>query len=271
MSKISIIVVCLNPGNKLIETMESILEQSFQDYEVVVKDGFSRDGSVDALRAWLEGPGRAIASRVQIRQIQDKSIYEAMNQATELAQGEFVYFLNCGDHFYDRASLEDAVWEMQKHPEGKLFYGNVYDVLRESVVQSNPDMNAFACYRHVPCHQSCIYSRELFLERGYKPEYRVRADYEHFLWCFFEKNIQPQYIPVVLAKYEGGGFSETKENRRRSGREHKEIVARYMSAGQIMKYKAIMLLSLQPLRTVMAESKRFGGVYQSVKKVLYKR
>ncbi|MBR2037133.1 MAG: glycosyltransferase, partial [Lachnospiraceae bacterium] len=47
MSKISIIVVCLNPGNKLIETMESILRQTFKDYEVVVKDGFSKDGSID--------------------------------------------------------------------------------------------------------------------------------------------------------------------------------------------------------------------------------
>lgn len=271
MIKISIIVVCLNPGGKLIETMESILSQSFQDYEVVVKDGFSKDGSVDALRTWLEGPGSAIAPKVQIWQIRDKSIYEAMNQATELAQGEFVYFLNCGDHFYDQTSLADAVEEMKKYPDGRLFYGNVYDALRESVVQSNPDMNAFACYRHVPCHQSCIYSRELFVERGYNPEYRVRADYEHFLWCFFEKKVQPQYLPVVLARYEGGGFSETKENRRKSGKEHKEIVARYMSKGQILKYKVLMLLSLQPLRTVIAESKMFGGFYQAIKKMLYKR
>ena len=47
MSKISIIMVCLNPGNKLIETMESVLNQTCEDYEVVVKDGFSKDSSWD--------------------------------------------------------------------------------------------------------------------------------------------------------------------------------------------------------------------------------
>lgn len=271
MHKISIIVVCLNPGQKLIDTMESILGQSFDDYEVVVKDGFSKDGSIDNLKAWLETTGGKIKEKVQIHQLQDKSIYEAMNQATRLANGEFLYFLNCGDYFYSADALKEAVAEMDKCPEGKIFYGNVYDVIRESVVQSNPNMNAFACYRHVPCHQACIYHKDLFTERGYKPEYRVRADYEHFLWCFFEKKVQPQYIPVVLANYEGGGFSETKENRARSLNEHKEIVANYMSKKQLMKYKTIMLLSLQPVRTWMAESKWFGGFYQAIKKILYRR
>ncbi len=271
MSKISIIVVCLNPGNKLIETMESILHQTFQDYEVVVKDGFSKDGSIDALKAWLAETGAKIADKVQIHQVQDKSIYEAMNQATELSTGEFLYFLNCGDHFYDDKALSNMVTEMAKHPEGKLFYGNVYDALRESVVQSNPQMDAFACYRNVPCHQACVYNRSLFAERGYEPKYRVRADYEHFLWCFFEKKVTPIWVPVTLALYEGGGFSETKANRIRSKEEHSEIISMYMTRGQIFKYKMIMFVSLQPLRTAMAESKLFGGFYQAVKKRLYKR
>lgn len=271
MSKISIIVVCLNPGNKLIETMESILRQTFKDYEVVVKDGFSKDGSIDVLEKWLEGAGNEIAHQVHIHQVQDKSIYEAMNQATELAEGEFLYFLNCGDHFYNDQALEHMLAEMAKYPDGKLFYGNVYDAIRKSVVQSNPRIDAFACYRNVPCHQACIYHKSLFSERGYEPKYRVRADYEHFLWCFFKKKVTPIWLPVTLALYEGGGFSETKANRIRSKEEHSEIISMYMTKGQIFKYKVIMLLSLQPVRTAMAESKLFGSFYQTVKKILYRR
>lgn len=270
MSKISIIVVCLNPGHKLMETMERILHQTFQDYEVVVKDGFSKDGSIEKLKAWLSEKGAGIADKVHIYQIPDKSIYEAMNQATELATGEFLYFLNCGDYFYYDDALSDLVAEMDKHRSGRLFYGNVYDAIRKSVVQSNPQIDAFACYRNVPCHQACIYHKSLFEERGYKPAYRVRADYEHFLWCFFEKNITPIWVPVTLALYEGGGFSETKANRIRSKEEHSEIISMYMTKGQIFKYKMIMLLSLQPVRTAMAESKLFGGFYQAVKKALYR-
>ncbi len=270
MHKVSIIVVCLNPGDKLIDTMESILSQTFTDYEVVVKDGFSKDDSIEALQKWLETKGSAMKERVQIHAMADKSIYEAMNQACDLAEGEFFYFLNCGDHFYKEDSLANMIAGMTLQPEGKLFYGNVYDALRESVVQSNPKIDAFACYRHVPCHQAWLYHRSLFSERGYKPEYRVRADYEHFLWCFFEKKIQPVFVPVTLALYEGGGFSETEANRIRSKKEHEEIVDAYMSKGQICKYKMIMLLTFQPVRTAMAESKVFGAFYQKLKSLIYK-
>ena len=271
MCKISIIVVCLNPGSKLIETMESIRMQSFQDYEVVVKDGFSKDGSIAMLKEWLTGTGAEITKKVHVYQRQDKSIYDAMNQAIYLAGGEYLYFLNCGDRFYKDTALKDMITAMQGHPEGRLFYGNVYDAIRDSVVQSNPHTDAFACYRNVPCHQACIYHRSLFTERGYEPKYRVRADYEHFLWCFFAQKIEPVYLPVTLALYEGGGFSETKANRVRSRKEHSEIISMYMTRGQILKYRLIMLLSLQPLRTAMAESKLLGGLYQKVKRLLYKK
>lgn len=270
MSRISIIVVSLNPKEKLIETINSIYKQTFEDYEVVVKDGFSKDGSIEALREWLSKKEKKFAQRVHIHQIRDTGIYEAMNQAAELAEGEFLYFLNCGDAFYTETALADMAAMMQTASQGKLFYGNIYDVLRQSVVQSNPKIDAFACYRNVPCHQACIYHRSLFEERGYKPEYRVRADYEHFLWCFFEKKAEPVYVPVTLSLYEGGGFSETKQNRIRSKQEHKQIVAIYMSRTQILRYKMLLLLTLQPLRTAMAESRTFGKLYQSIKKRLYR-
>lgn len=268
--KISIIVVCLNAGSKLTETLKSVRDQSFQDYEVVVKDGFSKDGSIEAMKAWLMDEGTALQDRVHIHQIKDKSIYEAMNQAAALAQGEYLYFLNCGDRFYGADSLKKMADAMEAQPEGRIFYGNVYDAIRKSEVQSNPHIDAFACYRNVPCHQACVYHRTLFAERGYKPEYRVRGDYEHFLWCFFKKGVTPVYVPVILALYEGGGFSETKENRLRSEKEHKEIVRQYMTKKQIRRFQWIMRLSLQPVRTAIAENKYLGGVYQKIKGFLYR-
>lgn len=153
----------------------------------------------------------------------------------------------------------------------RIFYGDIYDALRGQVVASNPHMDDFACYRNVPCHQACIYHHSLFEERGYEPGYRVRADYEHFLWCYFRRDARPRYIPVTLASYEGGGFSETPENRRRSAREHREITALYMSRGQRLKYRLILLATLAPLRTKMAESPVWSGFYNRCKKLLYRR
>ena len=74
-----------------------------------------------------------------------------------------------------------------------------------------------------------------------------------------------------VAVYEGGGYSESKENRRRDAQEHKEITENYMSKSELLKYKAIMALTLAPLRTKMAENKAFSGLYHWVKERVYKR
>lgn len=270
----SILVVSLNAGEKLKQTIQSILEQDYTDYEVVVKDGGSKDGSVDDLEVFVERLDEAEKERIRIIRQPDKSIYEGMNQATGFAKGEYYYFLNCGDIFHGKNALVQVADAIQKDADNGenhlIYYGNIYDVLRSQVVQSNPVIDAFACYRNVPCHQACIYHCNLFEERGYETKYRVRGDYEHFLWSYFEKDAAPQYVDVVLAAYEGGGFSETKENRERSAREHKEITEKYMSKGQLLKYKLILMVTLAPLRTKMAESQRFAGLYQRAKKLLYK-
>lgn len=271
----SVLVVSLNAGNKLIQTIESILEQDSSEYEVLVKDGGSKDGSVEALEEFLEKQPEQFKQRVRIVREPDKSIYDGMNQATAYAKGEYYYFLNCGDSFWDKQALKQVSEAIRKDKEsGKehlIYYGNIYDVLRSQVVQSNPDIDAFACYRNVPCHQACIYNYSLFEERGYEPKYRVRGDYEHFLWSYFVKRANPRYVDVVLAAYEGGGFSETKENRERSRLEHKEITSKYMSKQELLKYKLILLLTLAPLRTKLAESPRFAGFYQTIKKCIYKQ
>lgn len=269
----SILVVSLNAGEKLLETIRSIFDQDYTDYEVVVKDGGSKDDSLENLEAYLEQCDETNRTRVRIICEPDKSIYEGMNQATAYAEGKFYYFLNCGDVFANTSALKKVAEEIEKEEEGNrkhlIYYGNIFDVLREQVVSSNPKIDDFACYRNVPCHQACIYHYSLFEERGYEPKYRVRGDYEHFLWCYFVKKAEPKYVDVVMAAYEGGGFSETKENRERSAKEHKEITQKYMSKGQLLKYRAILLVTLAPLRTRMAESKRFAGLYQKLKKTLY--
>lgn len=270
----SILVVSLNAGEKLTETIKSILEQEYTNYEVVVKDGGSKDDSLEQLEEYLKQCTEADRARIRIIREPDKSIYEGMNQATGYAKGRYYYFLNCGDVFANTTALKAVAETIEKDEaeSGKhlIYYGNIFDALRQQVVSSNPKIDDFACYRNVPCHQACIYHYSLFEERGYKPEYKVRGDYEHFLWCYFVKKANPRYVDVVMASYEGGGFSETKENRERSAKEHKEITGMYMSKGQLFKYRMILLLTLAPLRTKMAESKRFAGFYQKLKKTLYR-
>jgi len=267
----TVIIVSLNPGSKLKQTVSSILTQSLLsqnagDIEILVKDGNSTDGSVEALE------NQDLEKREVIRIIKqpDAGIYDAMNQAAAQAKGEILFFLNCGDLLHDRDVLK-KVKTLVQGKQNKIFYGDIYSILTDSLVPSNPHMDAFGCYRNVPCHQACFYRNELFSERGYLLQYKVRADYEHFLWSFFKKEAKPLYMPIVVADYEGDGFSETKENKRLSAKEHKEITSRYMSMGQRIKFQVILWLTLAPLRSRIAESKYFSGIYNGLKKWLYKK
>lgn len=271
----SILVVCLNAGDKLKMTVESILNQSCGDYEIIVKDGMSSDGCLEGLPP---------DGRLRVFRKEDRGIYDGMNQAVEQAKGEYVYFLNCGDVFYDKDVLQRVREQIEANRKRKeegtekgensgryLFYGDIRERLTGERVASNPSMDAFGCYRNVPCHQACFYGKCLMKEKKFNIRYKVRADYEHFLWCFFQGGAETVYMPLVIADYEGGGFSETKENRRRSAAEHKEITAKYMPSGQIFKYRALMFLTLSWLRTRLAGNKITAHGYQWVKRKLYGR
>lgn len=259
----SIVVVCLNAGGKLKNTVNSILAQSYPHYEIIVKDGMSSDGSVERLPS---------DERIRILRQKDKSIYDAMNQAVALAEGDYLLFLNCGDYFYNEKVLEKVnAWITTDHARTEIYYGDIYNRATEAKVASYPKINAFTCYRNIPCHQACFYAAALMRRRMYRTEYKVRADYEHFLGSYFEDRVRPAYMQITVASYEGGGYSETEENRRRSAKEHEEVVGKYMSKGQILRYRLLLALSLAPLRTKIAEDKRLAGVYNKVKEWIYHR
>lgn len=270
----SVVVVCLNPGEKLLSTVESVLGQQYGNYEIMIKDGGSTDGSVEQLPA---------DSRIRFFTGKDTGIYDAMNQALPEMNGQYVLFLNCGDLLHDAQVLSRmaAVITHKKeadlrqsggsHKEKlRIFYGNQYNALTKTVVYSAPEVNDFTCYRNVPCHQVCFYDVRLFAQRGYDLKYKVRADYEHFLYSIYDKKAEAVYTEVLVADYEGGGFSETRENRRISAKEHDEITKRYLGREKALRYKALMLLTLAPLRTKLAESEKYAAAYNKVKNGIYR-
>ena len=260
----SVIIVCLNAGQRLYETLNSVLQQSYTNFEVIVKDGGSSDGSVEKLKDLCRD------DRVRVYARKDNGIYDAMNQAVKLAKGEYFLFLNTGDSLYDNKVLEQITDVIYKRGDVDIIYGNMYHKALDTVIYASPEINDFTCYRNVPCHQTCFYRRTLFESRGYRTEYTVRADYEHFLWCYYDRKAAISYVPVVVASYEGGGYSETKENQKRSRQQHREIVLRYMGKKKADRYRLIMLLTLAPLRSAVADNRYLSGAYNGMKTALYK-
>jgi glycosyltransferase involved in cell wall biosynthesis len=259
----SIIVVSLNPGDKLVHTLDSIFEQTYRDFEVIWKDGGSTDQSVE------EGLVRyGKDQRLQFFRQEDLGIYDAMNQALEKVQGRFVLFLNCGDTFYRRDVLEltAAYGEKVSNETNVILYGDTYKEVSEGVQYASPVINGFTCYRNIPCHQSCFTSKELFADRRFLTAYHIRGDYDHFLWCYFVKKAHMHYLGITVASYEGGGYSESKSHKAWDKQEHREITGKYMSLGERIWYQIILLLTLAPIRKRLAESTKFSTVYENCKK-----
>lgn len=95
----SVVTVTLNPGNLLDRTVESIMNQSCPDWELVVQDGGSQDG---ALGRVPDDP------RIRIVEEPDEGIYDAMNRALSKVRGDYVLFLNAGDSLADHAVFAET-------------------------------------------------------------------------------------------------------------------------------------------------------------------
>jgi hypothetical protein len=200
---------------------------------------------------------------------------EVTNNGAAQAEGSYVYFLNCGDYLKDKDTLKrvhDAIVDSTPEASKKhIFYGDIYERITGQVVASNPKMDDFACYRNVPCHQACFYDIRLMMAEHFDTTWHIRADYEHFLRCVYIDKAVTTYVPVTVADYEGGGYSESGNAKVVSERERKQIVSRYLPKGKVLKYDLIMLITLAPLRTKIARSPKTAGIYNALKSLIYNR
>ena len=297
----TIITVTYNSGDKLLQTIDSITSQSFADYRIIVKDGLSTDGSIEKLKAKYDVAPKGQNSPGAITLIEscDNGIYHAMNIASAYLAGmvtdarsrdkdgsrdikvlragespSYVFFLNCGDTFRDK----DVLKNVHKAIEGKLkqagttvptiFYGDIFEVTTDQRVPSNPKIDDHACYRNLPSHQACFYDERLIYHNPFELKYKVRADYEQFLRCFYRDKAETVYIPMIIANYEGGGYSAI--HKKVSEKERKEIIAIYLPTAKIRKYDFLRYATLAPVRTFLAENKVTAGAYNGLKNAIYR-
>ncbi len=294
-ARFAIIVVSYNAGERLEATLDSIFSQTETSLCVLVKDAGSTDGSVAEAERRYGGD-----SRIRFIVSRDAGIYDGMNQALEAclegdvpqapadvpgASGQaksppmrLICFLNCGDLFADAEVLARvrAFAEADRAACGgsapeTIYYGDIIERMTGQRVAANPVMDAFACFRNVPCHQACFYDASLLERERFETKWRVRADYEHFLRCRLRREVRTRAMGFVICSYEGGGFSETPEGKRISRAEHREITKRYFTGGQIVRYRAYMVLTLQPLRHFLAANRCTSGLYNRIRGALLDR
>ena len=260
--RFSIITVSYNAGDKLIETVKSILCQTYKNIEVIVKDGGSTDGSLDKVKELSD-------ERVKVYSSKDKGIYDAMNEAVQYASGDYVIFLNAGDFFFNERVLE-KVAKTNPPLKNTIIYGDTYFVRSESLSPAPPKITGSVCYRNIPCHQAILYSRDTLLERGFDISYRIRADFEHFSYSFFKGGRDFKYLGFPICLYEGGGYSESKENRKKDRLEYNRAVKANIPLINRFFYRFILIVTLHKLRGLIANNPTTAAFYQKIKGKLYR-
>lgn len=225
--KITIITVCFNAEQTLRETIQSVLGQTFQDYEYLIIDGNSSDKTLDIVKEYK-------SDKIKLYSEDDRGIYNAMNKGIAKAKGEYLYFLNAGDSFFSNTILESVNRELSNN-RPSLLYGNVrllYQNKYKSRISDfgNLGMRALAKVfkGSMPCHQSMFVRNDVMFTRYFNESYKIRADYDLFVYLFrYKYNIK--YIELTIANYPAYGISSCKTQRLRKLyiEETKQILTNY--------------------------------------------
>ncbi len=259
--KFTIITVCYNAGQALPETVNRILKQTYGNYELLIKDAMSTDGSVEQLPS---------DPRIRLIRSRDSGIYDGMNMAIAEAKGDYLIFMNCGDWFYAPDSLQ-AVADAVDATHAPVYYGRAYYRKNGHVADYPRRITRMTCFRTMICHQAMVYAASLLKERGYDTSYRIKADRELLMYLVCVRKLQPVYVDAVIADYEGGGESSKKEHIRRNAADEKRLRNHYFSPWERLRYSFVMALTFPRLRRAISRSATLGRHYHRLTGWLYSR
>ncbi len=241
----SIIVVSFNAKDTIKRTIESVLSQDFDDYEIIVKDAASTDATVDQIPT---------SDKLRVYVNADSGIYYGMNEAILYARGKYLLFLNCGDYFASEDVLSKIYQVAKDKDETKtVLYG---DYSRNGVRFKQPSkITPFYLYRTPLCHQTVFFGKGVFEKfEKYDTAYRILADYDITLKSFFG-GFDYVYVPVTVSDYMGGGVSENEKMKALKKDEYAAIQGKTFSAKDRHRFKRKLFFSFRGLRQKLISDK----------------
>lgn len=193
---ISIIIVTYNAANYIQNAIDSVVNQTYKNIELIIIDGQSTDGTIDIIKH-NENNIKFWKSE------KDNGIYDAMNKAVKHCKGDFYLFLGADDILYN--TLREVVQSISNL--NCLYYGNVYFEKDKTIYDGTFDSKKIVI-KNI-CHQAILYPKVVFEKYTYNLKYKIRADHYLNLQCFVDKDIEFKYIPITIAQFSAGGTSNS--------------------------------------------------------------
>lgn len=204
MTKVSVVTVCYNSEKTIRRTIESVLKQTYTDYEYIIVDGASKDSTLTIVNEYSE----AFGDKLRVISEPDDGMYFAINKGIKMANGELIGIIN-SDDWYEDDALEIMVNKYRENPQSYMvLYGLLkkYDEKDEWILMSIRSHNSLRS--EMISHPSCFITKKLYDDIAvYDTKYRYVADYDLMLKLSEDKRVT--FVPVfkLISNMKIGGIS----------------------------------------------------------------
>lgn len=198
---ISIITVVRNGGKYLEQTIESVINQTYENIEYIIVDGASNDDTLNIIRRYEDDITFWQSER-------DVGIYDAMNKGCEKASGRYVLFLGAGDRFFNNTSLADVIAQSlvaDGYPD--LIAAQVMYGFKNKLLGPSWPLNEYALHQHGPAHQGLLVERSVYKRIRYDPYFRIVGDVDFYTKLREQGLFSPRFVRTTLAVFRLGGMS----------------------------------------------------------------
>jgi len=195
--KVSIITAVYNNSDTILDTIQSVIAQDYNNIEHIIIDGASTDGTLDLLGAYHEKLDKVISE-------EDNGIYDAINKGIQQASGDIIGVLHADDMFYSSSVISDIVKAFQQD-EVACTYGDLIFIDRENknnIVRTwragSLKPRAFE-YGWMPPHPTFFVKKDCYDQFGhYDTDLTTAADYELMLRYLYKNQLPAAYIDKPL-------------------------------------------------------------------------
>lgn len=236
--RLSIVTINRNNADGLEKTMQSVASQSYKDFEYLVIDGASTDGSVEVIKKmesqfahlkWISEP--------------DKGIYNAMNKGIRMASGEYVQILNSADCLAADNVIERMLSELDKAGNPMIYYGNMvkcYPDGRRIVDKcfAGQEITMLGMYNGTLNHDPAYIRRDLFDKYGYYDEsLKIVSDWKWYMKAIVLGGEKPQYVDMDVTLFDMTGISENIDSKQRIKDERNMVLEELIPASFLHDYE----------------------------------
>lgn len=204
--KVSIITVCYNSGSEIEKTLLSVKEQTYSNIEHVIIDGNSTDNTLQIINKY-SAKGDFVISE------DDEGIYDAMNKGISNATGDIIAFINAGDEYFSKYSIEIVV-NFIKSSKASLFFANYLFVNEQKKYIKVCDIDLINdradLLKYTFGHPSTFYLKDIFSQTGYfDTTNRIVSDVEWYLNAILNHKVAFEHINFVSSVFFDGGVSSS--------------------------------------------------------------